>query len=57
MKPVKPLLVISTVFAFICIMFVFANLANRGQDDPKLLNQELSDKMSDEIKAGKAELK
>ncbi|MGW8918713.1 glycoside hydrolase family 43 protein [Paenibacillus lautus] len=54
MKPVKPLLVISTVFAFVCIMFVFANLANRGQDDPKLLNQELSDKMSDEIKAGKA---
>lgn len=54
MKPVKPLLVISTVFAFVCIMFVFASLANRGQDDPKLLNQELSDKMSDEIKAGKA---
>nr|WP_145036632.1 glycoside hydrolase family 43 protein [Paenibacillus sp. Y412MC10] len=54
MKPVKPLLVISTVFAFVCIMFVFAKLANRGQDDPKLLNQELSDKMSDEIKAGKA---
>lgn len=54
MKPVKPLLVISTVFAFVCIMFVFANLANRGQDDPKLLNQELSDQMSDEIKAGKA---
>ncbi|SEM57213.1 arabinoxylan arabinofuranohydrolase [Paenibacillus sp. cl141a] len=54
MKPVKPLLVISTVFAFVCILCVFANLANRDQDDPKLLNQELSDKVTDDIKAGKA---
>jgi len=53
-KPVKPLLVISTVFAFVCILCVFANLANRDQDDPKLLNQELSDKVTDDIKAGKA---
>lgn len=54
MKPVKPLLVISIVFALVCIIIVIANLANRGQDDPKMLKQELSDKMSDEIKAGKA---
>lgn len=54
MKPGKPLLVISAVFAFVCIIIVIANLANRGQDDPKMLKQELSDKMSDEIKAGKA---
>lgn len=53
MKPGKPLLVIPTVFAFVCIIVVFANLASRGQDDPKMFNQELSDKMSDEIKAGK----
>ncbi|TYA14582.1 family 43 glycosylhydrolase [Paenibacillus faecis] len=55
MEPGKPLLVISTLFAFVSIIFVLANLANRGQDDLKMLNRELSDKMSDEIKvkAGK----
>ncbi|MCA1291415.1 family 43 glycosylhydrolase [Paenibacillus sp. alder61] len=55
MEPGKPLLVISTLFAFVSIIFVLANLANRGQDDSKMLNRELSDKMSDEIKvkAGK----